>query len=658
MEYLTEYGFVTPPISSFRHVPLSDTWASDVSVGMKVEVENTDTRQPALSSDPQSYWVASVISLMGYKALLRYEGFGLDDSKDFWVNMAAEDVHPVGWCASKGKPLIPPRTIQDKYTEWREFLVKRLTGARSLPNQFHSRVVEASRSRFRVGMTVELIDRGRLSTVKVATVSGIIGRRLKLRYADAPKDDVGFWCHEESPMIHPVGWALSVGHQIDAASAYLDRCAKKAYLPTDATGELFNELRPTPGSGTGLKFKEGMKLEAVDPLNLDSICVATVVKVLRHGYLMIRIDRAMEEEEDPEEADEANFCYHSTSACIAPPGFCEANAISLKPPDGYEGRFRWGDYLRQTKAAAAPEGLFEQQISQGSTTGQPQIRVGMRVEAADLMDSRLVCVATVAQVAGRLVRIHFDGWSEDFDQWMDSSSPELYPVGWCELSGYKLETPEAGNLNASNAPPPSSKKIRKPSGRGGRGKGRRGARSAHSSPMPSSVGGTKRERSPSMDEGTAHSRSASAKAPKMRPKSQDGLASRSLRPRSSLQQQQGGGGGYSSEDASGPARQSPSADDQLAETKAANTAGVDVKAVESYFRTAGSAAVVAIKDSSSGSEGSDKRIPRLDRKGALVGVDPTDWSCQDVAQFLRVNDCAAHCEAFVNQVGLVTLTSI
>jgi hypothetical protein len=49
---------------------------------------------------------------MGYKAQLRYEGFGNDDSKDFWVNLAGEDVHPVGWCASKGKPLIPPRTIQ------------------------------------------------------------------------------------------------------------------------------------------------------------------------------------------------------------------------------------------------------------------------------------------------------------------------------------------------------------------------------------------------------------------------------------------------------------------------------------------------------------------------------------------------------------------
>ena len=36
------------------------------------------------------------------------------------------------------------------------------------------------------------------------------------------------------------------------------------------------------------QFKAGMKLEAVDPLNLATICVATVMKVLRHGYIMIR----------------------------------------------------------------------------------------------------------------------------------------------------------------------------------------------------------------------------------------------------------------------------------------------------------------------------------------------------------------------------------
>lgn len=274
----------------------------------------------------------------------------------------------------------------------------------------------------------------------MATVETIIGRRLQLRYVDSPPDDAGFWCHEESSLIHPVGWAINVGHHIDASPSYLERCTKKHFLPNDAISEMFNDVKQATGNGTH-KFKEGMKLEAVDPLNLDNICVATVVKVLRQGYLMIRIDRQEDEDNSKDPGDSAVFCYHSSSACIAPPGFCEANAITLKPPENYEGRFRWGDYLRQSKSVPAPESLFG---SREETP--PQLRVGMRVEAADLMDPRLVCVATIAQIAGRLVRIHFDGWSDDFDQWMDCSSPEIYPVGWCELAGYRLETPVAPGI--------------------------------------------------------------------------------------------------------------------------------------------------------------------------------------------------------------------
>jgi hypothetical protein len=44
----------------------------------------------------------------GYKVLLRFEGFGNDSSRDFWVNLCTPDVHPVGWCATQNKPLIPP----------------------------------------------------------------------------------------------------------------------------------------------------------------------------------------------------------------------------------------------------------------------------------------------------------------------------------------------------------------------------------------------------------------------------------------------------------------------------------------------------------------------------------------------------------------------
>ena len=35
-------------------------------------------------------------------------------------------------------------------------------------------------------------------------------------YDEVDHEDNVFWCHEESPLIHPVGWARRVGHQIVA----------------------------------------------------------------------------------------------------------------------------------------------------------------------------------------------------------------------------------------------------------------------------------------------------------------------------------------------------------------------------------------------------------------------------------------------------------
>jgi hypothetical protein len=72
----------------------------------------------------------------------------------------------------------------------------------------------------------------------------------------------------------------------------------------------------------------------------------------------------------------------------------------------------------------------------------------MKIEAVDMMAPHLVCVATVAHVADSLLRVHFDGWGNDFEQWIDCQSTNIYPIGWCELVGYKLEPPkqsEQGN---------------------------------------------------------------------------------------------------------------------------------------------------------------------------------------------------------------------
>ena len=92
---------------------------------------------------------------------------------------------------------------------------------------------------------------------------------------------LGFWCHEDAPIIHPVGWSREIGHEIVASQSYHEKCSSNSYDSNDASLDLFL-TPPSPScskNSNKLKFVEGMKLEAIDPLNLATICVATVMKV-------------------------------------------------------------------------------------------------------------------------------------------------------------------------------------------------------------------------------------------------------------------------------------------------------------------------------------------------------------------------------------------
>lgn len=108
----------------------------------------------------------------------------------------------------------------------------------------------------------------------------------------------------------------------------------------------------------------------------------------------------------------------------------------MTPPKGYDSKsFSWKQYLLDTKSVPADEKLFYREATNNG------FRPGMKIECADLMDPRLVCVATVAKTVGRLLKVHFDGWEDEYDQWLDAQSPDMYPVGWCILVGHKLEGP-------------------------------------------------------------------------------------------------------------------------------------------------------------------------------------------------------------------------
>uniref|UniRef100_A0A8D0B120 L3MBTL histone methyl-lysine binding protein 1 n=1 Tax=Salvator merianae TaxID=96440 RepID=A0A8D0B120_SALMN len=132
-----------------------------------------------------------------------------------------------------------------------------------------------------------------------------------------------------------------------------------------------------------------------------------------------------------------DFWLNADSPNIHPAGWFEKTGHKLQPPKGYkEEEFNWANYLRITKAQAAPKHLF---VTPDSVSG---FQVGMKLEAVDRMNPSLICVATVTDVVDNRFLVHFDNWDDTYDYWCDPSSPYIHPVGWCQEHGKPLTPPQ------------------------------------------------------------------------------------------------------------------------------------------------------------------------------------------------------------------------
>lgn len=229
-EQINNENFFAAPVPNFAHAPGYEIW-SDIAVGLKVEVENLDYKDNehsgSNSSGSSPFWIASIIKIHGYKAKLRYEGYEMDDTHDIWVNLCTTEVHPVGWSAMQGKQLVPPQKVESRIRNMKKYLLKSLHHAKTLPGNFYNKLNESFRSRFEVSLILEVVDKNCISQVKLARIMKIVGKRLYVQYYDSHDTDSGFWCHEDSPLIHPVGWATTVGHKLDAPPEYIERMNRK-----------------------------------------------------------------------------------------------------------------------------------------------------------------------------------------------------------------------------------------------------------------------------------------------------------------------------------------------------------------------------------------------------------------------------------------------
>ncbi|NXW47211.1 SMBT2 protein, partial [Nyctiprogne leucopyga] len=435
-EFLEETGASAAPHTSFKHVraPLQ----SSFQPGMKLEVAN--------KSNPDTYWVATIITTCGQLLLLRYCGYGDDRRADFWCDVMTADLHPVGWCTQNNKVLMPPDAIKEKYTDWTEFLIHDLTGARTAPANLLEGPLRGKNpvDLITVDSLIELQDSQNPFQYWIVSVVENVGGRLRLRYVGLEEtESYDQWLFYLDCRLRPVGWCQENKYRMDPPADIYSlktisewKCALEKSLNDAANFPLPMEVFKDHADLRNHLFTVGMKLEAVNMREPFHICPASVTKVFNNHYLQVTIDDLR-----PEPSKISMLC-HADSLGILPIQWCLKNGVNLTPPKGYSGQdFDWADYQKQCGAEAAPHLCFRNtSFSRGFTKN-------MKLEAVNPRNPAEICVASITSVKGRLMWLHLEGLQMPSPEYIvDVESMDIFPVGWCEANAYNLTPPHKAVL--------------------------------------------------------------------------------------------------------------------------------------------------------------------------------------------------------------------
>nr|XP_015204015.1 PREDICTED: lethal(3)malignant brain tumor-like protein 4 isoform X2 [Lepisosteus oculatus]XP_015204016.1 PREDICTED: lethal(3)malignant brain tumor-like protein 4 isoform X2 [Lepisosteus oculatus]XP_015204017.1 PREDICTED: lethal(3)malignant brain tumor-like protein 4 isoform X2 [Lepisosteus oculatus]XP_015204018.1 PREDICTED: lethal(3)malignant brain tumor-like protein 4 isoform X2 [Lepisosteus oculatus]XP_015204019.1 PREDICTED: lethal(3)malignant brain tumor-like protein 4 isoform X2 [Lepisos len=144
------------------------------------------------------------------------------------------------------------------------------------------------------------------------------------------------------------------------------------------------------------------------------------------------MDSGDEDEENPEEEEEKSKAGKGRRAAK------QARQVMTQPAK--KKVWSWHTYLEEEKAVAAPVKLFKEH--QSFPQSRNGFKVGMKLEGLDPCHPSLFCVLTVAEVQGYRIRLHFDGYPECYDFWVNADAWDIKPAGWCEKTGHKLLLPK------------------------------------------------------------------------------------------------------------------------------------------------------------------------------------------------------------------------
>ncbi|KAJ6666240.1 hypothetical protein lerEdw1_000512 [Lerista edwardsae] len=431
-EYLEETGTTAAPHTSFKHVEIS--LQSSFQPGMKLEVAN--------KHNPDTYWVATIITTCGQLLLLRYCGYGDDRRADFWCDVMTAELHPVGWCTQNNKVLMPPAAIKEKYTDWTEFLVCDLTGSRTAPANLLEGPLRGKNpvDLITVDSLIELQDSQNPFQYWIVSVLENVGGRLRLRYVGLEETEpYDQWLFYLDYRLRPVGWCQENKYRLDPPAEVCPlktmaewQSALEKSLIEAAKFPLPMEVFKDHADLRDHFFTVGMKVEAVDDMREPhSICPATVSKVFNNHFLQVTIDDLR-----PEVCKTSMLC-HADSLGILPVQWCLKNGVHLTPPKGYSSQdFDWADYQKQCGAEAAPQFCFRNiPFTHGFTKN-------MKLEVVNPRNPAEICVASIVSVKRSLMWLHLEGLQVPASEYIvDVESMDIFPVGWCEANAYKLSAP-------------------------------------------------------------------------------------------------------------------------------------------------------------------------------------------------------------------------
>ncbi|NWI51766.1 SMBT1 protein, partial [Calyptomena viridis] len=293
-----------------------------IAPGSRLELQNF--------RDSLEAWIVNVVENVGGRLKLRYEGLEDSDKFDQWLFYLDPFLHQVGWAAQHGYSLQPPLAIRSLRSEadWQEILkkVKEEEEESSVPTDlFKDKPVIGVHS-FSEGMKLEAVDPMAPFVISPATVLKVYNDKYFMIEIDDLRPDRptsrSYICHVNSAGIFPVQWSLKNGLNLSPPPGfpgqdfdwadYLKQCGAEA-----APQSCFPSLTSDHG------FKENMKLEAVNPVDPEEVCIATVTK-LKDSYLWLQLEGSKKPVPD---------CIVSVESMnIFPVGWCETNGYQLRPP--------------------------------------------------------------------------------------------------------------------------------------------------------------------------------------------------------------------------------------------------------------------------------------------------------------------------------------